>query len=455
MASDNREPAKKPVKQSPKKTISRSPGNTSDADGVIFYNNAKDLSARKQPLPQRVPKEKRALIAAENEKKKKAEARKAKIQKKSSLGKLSGKRVVLNTVVCILAAAVIVAGAFNLTKYTFYSRIGYNSNHTAADQEKAGSRSSGSNNGGSKSSGSQNVKPYSGDLIEDKDILNIVLIGADTRKDQDTGNSDTIVLFSIDSKHKKLKMLSFLRDTYVEVPGYGENRINASFALGGASLVKSTIELNYGIMVDKYAVVDFKSFRSIIDTLGGIDIALTEEEIDYINWQCWTNNQVDTRYELNASDYFFYNNSNGDKVAKVHLNGRQALWHARNRGQEGICSGDDFTRTQRQRNVISIVINRLKKSSLQQIISVLYEIGPMITTNMKASEIDSLSGNALKYLSYSIVSDSAPHRSELGETYTFSDEYNPVYIDGALASVILINDWISFRESVSDFIYED
>ena len=94
-------------------------------------------------------------------------------------------------------------------------------------------------------------------------ILNIMLFGADTRKGADSGQSDTMILFSIDTRHQKLKMLSFMRDTYVDIPGdYESQKLNASYTFGGASLAVQTIELNYVIQIDRYAVVVFKSFKN-------------------------------------------------------------------------------------------------------------------------------------------------------------------------------------------------
>ncbi len=138
-------------------------------------------------------------------------------------------------------------------------------------------------------------------------------------------------------------------------------------------------------------------------------------------------------------------------VANVHLNGRQALWHARNRGQEGICDGDDYTRTLRQRKVMSILIDRLKKSDFATIMSVIYDIGPMITTNLKTSEITKLATNITTYLKYDIVSASAPDYSHFGIDFY----YDNLWINGYGLECIVIYDWNSFRKRVADFVFED
>ncbi len=85
----------------------------------------------------------------------------------------------------------------------------------------------------------------------------------------------------------------------------------------------------------------------------------------------------------------------------------------------------------------------------------IYEIGPLITTNIKTSEITSLAGDMPSYLKYPIVSEAAPRVSGIGSVFSFSDEYRPVYIDGVFSSVILINDWNDFRQQIAEFLYEE
>lgn len=90
-------------------------------------------------------------------------------------------------------------------------------------------------------------------------------------------------------------MTSFQRDSYVYVDGYGYDKLTNAYAYGGPKLTIQTIESNFGVKVDRYAVVDYASFIDIIDVLGGIDLELTQDEIDYINYQLYKNKQSDTR----------------------------------------------------------------------------------------------------------------------------------------------------------------
>lgn len=252
---------------------------------------------------------------------------------------------------------------------------------------------------------------FTGDLLNDPMILNIMVFGEDSGADSETeyGRSDTMIMVSIDNRHKKIKLTSFMRDMLVNIPyvddagnDYGYAKLNAAYTLGGAELSVKTIESNFGVDIDRYAIVNFASFKNIIDALGGIDINLTQDEIDYINWQTYLNGQSEERYEITA------------EPGTVHLNGRQALWYARDRGYEDeehpefVVEGDDFDRTSRQRNLMRTLMSDLKSASLTDIVKIVSEIGPMITTNLKKDEITTLVANSLTYLSYDVEEFSLP-----------------------------------------------
>ena len=276
-----------------------------------------------------------------------------------------------------------------------------------------------------------NMSMEEGSLLNDPMVLNVLLFGAD--KNDGTGQrSDTMIMMSIDNRHKKIKLTSFMRDMWVYIPEYGYSKLNHAYAYGGPKLAISTIEQNFGIGIDRYAIVDFSSFKSIINILGGVDIELTDEEIDYINWQSWKNHQVDTRNELTA------------KAGIVHLNGRQALWYARNRGDvdEGF-SGSDFDRTDRQRKLLRTIASDMRSASLPQIVSIVNKIGPLITTNLKKTEITTLVSNSLTYLSYEMVE----YRMPTDGNYTAGWHYGMSTLDVA--------DWNAERTGLAVFVYEE
>lgn len=283
-----------------------------------------------------------------------------------------------------------------------------------------------------------------GELLSNPKVLNIMIFGQDSASGgtEKYGRSDTMILASIDKKSKKIKLTSFMRDTVVTIPGYYDAKLNASYSLGGAELAIQTIEANFGVKIDRYVIIDFKSFRSIINVLGGIDIELTQDEIDYINFQSYINNQTDTRNEITSP------------AGVVHLNGRQALWYARNRGYqdsehpEFVVAGDDHDRTARQRNLINNIFSSFKSASLPQIVQIVGEIGPLMTTNFKKEEITLLVSGALNYLKYDIEELSATPLDKLGAFWKYS-RYE------SLGSVIEITDWDTCRGEIAQFIYGD
>lgn len=278
-----------------------------------------------------------------------------------------------------------------------------------------------------------------GDILQDSKVLNIMLFGEDNHDGEEHGRSDTMIMASIDNRHKKLKLTSFQRDTYVFIPGHDYDKINASYTLGGAKLSIQTIEANFGVKVDRYAVVDFDSFMKIIDTLGGIDMQVTQDEIDYINYQMYKNEQADTPTTIT------------DPPGVVHLTGQEALWYARNRGLSkgedgntiGI-DGDDWDRTSRQRKLIETVFESMKGADLGQIISIVSSIGPLVTTNLKKDEITALVSHALGYLEYDVEQYYVPE-----EGLWYYDDDTPS------GSVIRIADMQTQRVKFAEFIYED
>ena len=282
-------------------------------------------------------------------------------------------------------------------------------------------------------------------LLSSDNVLNILLFGQDSpATEEDHGRSDTTILLSIDNVNKKLKLTSFQRDTYVTIPGHGDNKINSAFTYGGERLSIDTIETNFGIKVDKYATVDFSSFRQVIEALGGVDIELTLEEIKYINAQIDVNGQTD------VTSFLKYDETKEKQM--VHLDGYQALWYARDRGEESLggnpeysFSGDDWDRTSRQRNLIQTIIKSLRENaSLTELVSIANKIGPLVTTNLKKGDITFLVSNMMTYIKYDMEELSLPTQGKWGYGTT---------PDGQ--SVIAIHDWDGVRKDVAKFIYED
>ncbi|MBR1483667.1 MAG: LCP family protein [Ruminococcus sp.] len=366
------------------------------------------------------------------------------ISSNTQVFKLYNKKGRVRRILCLVFSILFLLGGSGLVYYYSvlnsmnFVDISPNSNTPNKTQQNATTPSIGELNG----NGTQ-LTVGDGQLLQDSKVLNVMLFGEDNKGEDDHGRTDTMILMSIDNRHKKLKLTSFQRDTLVYIPGYGTNRINAAYTYGGPKLTISTIEANFGIKIDRYAVVDFDSFISIIDTLGGIDIEVTEDEITYINYQMYKNGQSDEWSTIK------------DKAGIVHLNGQEALWYARNRGltkgeddNEIGLDGDDWMRTSRQRKLLETLFNRFKSADLGQIISIVSQVGPMITTNFKKDEITALVSHALTYLSYEVAQYYVPTEGLWG----YKDDF---ILDGVTISVIEITDMDAQRIALAQFIYED
>lgn len=201
-------------------------------------------------------------------------------------------------------------------------------------------------------------------------VVNILLIGQDRRANE-SGNcrSDSMILCTINKHKNTITMTSFMRDMYVQIPGYYDQRINVSYALGGVKLLNKTLEKNFGIQVDGNIEVDFYGCMDAIDLLGGVEIELTKAEAEYLNrrgnWQV-TN---ETGWTL--------------KEGVNLMTGSQAVAYSRIRD----IGNGDFDRTARQRKVLSLLLEKAKDLDLLQIYELMQRILPMVTTDMTNTEI--------------------------------------------------------------------
>lgn len=223
-------------------------------------------------------------------------------------------------------------------------------------------------------------------VMEDKDVLNILLIGSDSRDPKVRGRSDAMMILSVNKKNDKIILTSLLRDIYLTIPGKSSNRLNAAYAQGGAKLLIETIEQNFRIKIDKYVSVDFFAFMDVIDTIGGVTVEVTDEEIPYLNSGVREINRL-LDEEITKDTL-----TTGGKLL---LNGKQALGFSRIR-----YLGTDFARTARQRKIMEQIFNKLKKTSISNIINLLNTVLPKVTTNFTEKEIISHILRLPEYLGY-------------------------------------------------------
>ncbi len=267
----------------------------------------------------------------------------------------------------------------------------------------------------------------SASVVYSDKVENILIIGSDSRTEDESARSDTMILLSINKSSKQLIQTSFMRDMYVEIPGYGENKLNSAYNSGGAELVMDTIEQNFNIQIDRYIQIDFFSFIDIIDALGGLDIEITKAEA-----QAMTD-------PLGEQNKYLGNDQGTDYLTKggtIHMNGNQALAYARIRHISGT-TGTDFGRTDRQRKVLNMVMDKIKDAGLTDINKMLKNVLPEITTNMTKKELYFLALRSPFIFGY----DRYELRMPYGDEDSQSDERYWEYGTGSDGSSILVVDF--------------
>lgn len=260
-------------------------------------------------------------------------------------------------------------------------------------------------------------------------IINILLVGQDRRAGEPRQRSDSMILCTFNTEAESFTMTSFLRDTYVYIPGYGNNKLNAAYQWGGFSLLNETLAVNFGVHVDGNVEVDFNGFIGIIDLVGGVDIYLSQNEANYMN--------KNTGFEYNKGEQWNL------KEGVNHLNADQALAYARIR-KTATSTGtrDDFGRTERQRTVLMALLNSYKNQSLGTMLDLMDDILPLVTTNMTDAEMLSYVVNLFPLLA----------NADLSTQYIPA---NGTYKDKSISGVgsCLVPDLAANREILADILY--
>lgn len=211
-------------------------------------------------------------------------------------------------------------------------------------------------------------------------IINIAFFGSDSRdlSNMDSGRADTIMIISVNPTKKSIKMISIPRDTYVNVPGYGNTKINHSYAYGQEQLAIKTINSNFGLNITEYVTINFEGLINVINAVGGVDINISKEERDVLNEYLKDSYQIMGKEYVPMTEY-------GD----VHLNGEQALAHCRDR-----YVGSDFTRAERQREVLTEVMGKISQKSFGEMLDLVDIFLQQVRTNINVSEYLGLAASA-------------------------------------------------------------
>lgn len=217
------------------------------------------------------------------------------------------------------------------------------------------------------------------------EIKTIAIFGSDSRNIEDTydnGRSDCIIIATINPTTKSVSLVSIPRDTYVNVPGHGKTKINHAFAYGQEQLSIKTINENFGLSISEYITVSWDAVATIVDMVGGIDLEISEAEKDFINGR--------------IDGYNSILDKNSEKLTSsgnVHLNGVQALIHCSNR----YVGNNDFARAERQRTVITTLLQVISQKSVTEINKIIDEFLPYVKTNIDVVKYSSYIPDVLKY----------------------------------------------------------
>lgn len=215
---------------------------------------------------------------------------------------------------------------------------------------------------------------------EASDVITIALFGSDFSELYEVSAADATMILSIDTKNNNIKLGSLMRDIYLDLPEGGKMNLNYTILDGGPSSIMKTINYNFNLNIDKFVQVDLRRLPKIIDSLGGVEMEITEDELKYIN------GYIDSIDENNGTktEHIY-------SAGKQLLNGTQASAYCRIR----YTAGRDFKRTERQRDVLEALFLKFKDISVTEVPGLINEILPLVTTNLTNGEIISIATKAL------------------------------------------------------------
>ena len=243
------------------------------------------------------------------------------------------------------------------------------------------------------------------DIPEFEGMYNLLLVGSDRRSTDWYGNSDAMVLVTINSNTKKIYLTSFMRDLYANIPDVGVRKLNNAYARGGGPLLCQTIANNYGVNIVNYASLDFFQMMGIIDLMGCIDIPVSAGDSKSANGSVWGICKL--RGLDTASNLI-------NEAGASHLSGIQAVAYSRIRHY----GNADFERTSRQRMVLEAILKKLKNLGAASTAGMVDDVLPLITHNVEQSTILELIADLPSILGYDIEQ----HRVPADGTYYSSNE---------------------------------
>ena len=260
---------------------------------------------------------------------------------------------------------------------------------------------------------------------EVKGITNVLLIGVDARDLDEPCRSDSMIIATIDNNNKKVKLTSLFRDTLVDIPGHGEAKLNSAYLLGGPELLLETVKETYNVSIDKYIIINFWGFEAIVDYIGGIEVDVKDYQLEELN-----------KYIGESTGG---NDCPVEEAGVQTLNGKQALSYARIRYNVG----DEYERTDRQREVIFKVVEKLQNTKPSKYLGIMNTMLEYIRTNIDPLEALNMAYTIYKFPSLDVEQLQIPLVA-LSETRNYKE----------LGSVFLM-DRLQNASILYNFIYEN
>jgi polyisoprenyl-teichoic acid--peptidoglycan teichoic acid transferase len=274
-----------------------------------------------------------------------------------------------------------------------------------------------------------NTVPTQAPVKIEKDVINILLIGVE--EIGGASNTDSLMIASMNTKDKSVKLTSIMRDLYVEIPGHDNNKINATYALGGIDLLYQTISRDFGIDIDGFVKVNFEAFEKIVDLVGGVDVTLTSKEAYYLN----TTNYI--------SDPAYRNVHEGTQL----MTGNQALGYCRVRKVSTGTENNDFGRTQRQRAVLNSIFDKVKDMDVFSLVGLMDKFLTQvdIDTDITNSEFNNYLQLGVSLKLKELENYRIPSDGNYGSQRVQIGKYN--------VDVLVPTDWEATRAEIHEFIY--
>lgn len=269
---------------------------------------------------------------------------------------------------------------------------------------------------------SQEIPKY-----EETEIINVLLFGLDSLVEGQRSRSDTIMIATLDTKEKKIKLTSLMRDTYIPIPDRQGNRINSAYAFGGPELAIRTVNENYNMNIQKYVTVDFFSLEKIINKLGGVEIEIKDYEVKSLN------NGIRNLNNLHKDDI---DSPLIGESGKHNLDGRQSVAYSRIRK----VGNGDFERTDRQRTILTKLIAKISKINIIEVYSLLNILFSEVETNLNKSEIIRFSSIGIRSTKNSV--------DELRLPYEGTYQYKRIR-----GMAVLVPDIEKNKQILHDFIF--